>query len=244
MLVATLLLVGSISSTASAHDASNTSIYGITTSWDYFAPSGSNDDASNGLRIHLSSPRHTDSGSRGERTNPGRQENEDGRGFNWRAANGNYVNTTYTTTSRSRNLHARGYLVWVGPNPRDGNLAANRTHAQNWGAHITIITHSNAGSPSTPYNLIMWDSNTDRLTAQQLSTTLGPGVPGPERIGEDQDWAGFELYELDGNAIFGDAYLELQFHSVQSSQTWMYNQAHTAAWRVGSAVDIRLGHPS
>lgn len=133
--------------------------------------------------------------------------------------------------------------MWVGPNPKDGNITANRTHAQNWGADITVITHSNAGSPSNPYNLVMRDSAQDQLLATQVSASLGLGVPGPDNVGSDNAYAGVNLYELRGNATYGDAYVELQFHSVQSSQTWMHNQAHTAAWRYGLGVDSFLGYP-
>lgn len=123
VLAAVALVGGAGYSSATAHDGSDTAIYGIVTSVDYFASdNGLNDDIQNGRRVSLSSPRHTDSGSRGECMNPGRQENENGRGFNWRAANGNYVGTTYSTTNRSRNLHARGYYVLVGPNTKDGSL--------------------------------------------------------------------------------------------------------------------------
>lgn len=131
--------------------------------------------------------------------------------------------------------------MWVGPNPKDGGIAANRTHAQNWGADLTIITHSNAGGGS--YNLVMWDSAQGKRFATQLSKSLGPGVPGGDNVGSDNTYVGGNLYELKGDAAHGDAYVELQFHDNQSMQSWMYNQAHTAAYRYGVAADIFLGYP-
>jgi hypothetical protein len=131
----------------------------------------------------------------------------------------------------------------VSPNSRDGGFIENRTHAQNWGAEITIITHSNAGKPANPYNLVMWDSATDKVIAQKISANLGPLVPGPDNIGEDQTWSGVELAELKGNAPHGDAYVELQFHDVQSSQGWMYNNSPYAAYVYGLSVDQVLGFP-
>lgn len=228
-------------SSASAHDDSDTNVYGITSVTDYFYPSGSYDDPYNGVRVYLSSPRHSNSGSRGECMNPGRQENENGRGFNWRAANGNYIGTTYDATSHGRNLHARGYYVAVSPNSKDDGFIANRTASQNWGSDIHIITHTNAGKncPDTSnYLLTIYEHSNDHTLAEQLGLTLDYYVPGPRSI-----WQRTDLSELETNATYGDAYVELQFHSNQTTQSWLYSHAHEAAWRYGTAVDIRLAYP-
>jgi hypothetical protein len=131
----------------------------------------------------------------------------------------------------------------VGPNPKDDAILTNRSHAQDWGADVTIITHSNAGKPSKPYNLVLWDSKKDKALAEELSARLGSGVPGADNVGSDNAYFGGNLAELKGNAAKGDAYVELQFHDVRSSQTWMANEAHTAAWLYGLAVDVHLGYP-
>lgn len=243
MIGASLCLVFIPGTPALAHDGGDTPLNGITTDWDLFSPSGVNDDPINGKKVHLSSPRHTNSGSRGELWNPGFQENENGRRFNWRAANADYFNGVYTSTNRNRNLHSRGYQVWVGPNPKDGGIITNRTHAQNWGADVTIITHTNAGPPSTPYNLVMYDSSTDLAFAQKISAALGPRVPGADNVGTDNQYYGGDLDELKGNAPNGDAYVELQFHDVRSSQTWLANTSLLEAWAYGVGVDNHLGYP-
>lgn len=227
---------------ATAHDGADTTTYGIVSAVDYFAPdNGLNDDVYNGRRVFLSSPRHTDSGGRGECMNPGRQENENGRGFNWRAANGNYVGSTYTTTNRSRNLHSRGYYVLVGPNTKDGGVSANVTLGRNFGANIYIITHTNAStgcSSGGNYMMTMWEHTNDQSLAGALGGQLDAGVPGT--------WSNVQrtnLEELEANVSNGDVYVELQFHDNQTTQSWLYNQAHTAAWRYGLGVDVYLGYP-
>lgn len=234
-------LLAAFGGPAVAHDGSDTSIYGIVSTTDYFYPSGSYDDAYNGYRVYLSSPRHSDSGSRGECWNPGRQENENGRGFNWRAANGNFVGATYTTSNRGRNLHARGYFVAVSPNTKDNGYIANRDASYNWGSNIHIVTHTNAlsGCGSTAsYLATMWSSSLDYALAQKVGSLTDPEVPGgwsnPQRT---------DLAELGRNASHGDTYVELQFHDNQTTQSWLYGDAHTAAWRFGYGVDSRLGYP-
>lgn len=226
---------------AAAHDGSDTGIYGIVSVTDYFYPSGSYDDPYNGYRVYLSSPRHANSGNRGECWNPGRQENENGRGFNWRAANGNFIGSNYSTTNRSRNLHARGYYVAVSPNTKDDGYITNRDASRNWGSNLHIVTHTNAlrGCGSTAsYLMTMWSSSTDKALASKIGSLTDPAVPGgwnnPQRT---------DLAELGRNASHGDAYVELQFHDNQSTQSWLYSSAHEAAWRYGYAVDSYLGYP-
>lgn len=213
----------------------------IVSSHGNFNPSGSNDDSSNGVRVYLSSPRHADSGSRGECTNPGHEENINGRAFGYRAANGNYLGSSYSTTSHLRNLHARGYSVRLSPNTRDNGYAANRTDSQNWGSDIHLVTHSNASGgcqSSTNYFLVMYEHASDNAVSDKILEFTGSSVPG-----SDNTWKETALYELETNASFGDAYVELQFHDNQARQGWMYNGAHVAAWGYGAGVDSRLGYP-
>jgi hypothetical protein len=214
---------------------------GIVTTTDYFYPYGSYDDPYNGYKVYLSAPRHADSGSRGECWNPGREENVNGRQFNWRAANGNFINDTYTTTSHYRNLHARGYYVAVSPNPRDNGYLANRDASRNWGANIHITTHTNASrgcNSSASYLLTMYTQSNDQRVATELGKALDGGVP--------SSWSNAyrsDLAELGTGASHGDAYVELQFHENQSTQSWLYGETHKAAWRYGWGVDVRLGYP-
>lgn len=228
---------------ASAHDGDTTvGPYGIVSTTQTFSPSGSSDDSYNGYRVYLSSPRHVDSGSRGECWNPGRQENENGRGANWRAANGVYVGDTYSPTSHSRNLHARGYRTYVSKNTKvaDGFLH-NRTESWNLGAHLHIVTHSNASSgcnSSASYLLTHYNQSNDQQLASDLRQQLDGWVPG-----SSQQWQRTDFAELSTNAPHGDAYVELQFHDNQTTQSWLYSSIYRAAWAYGAGVDVHMGYP-
>lgn len=78
----------------------------------------------NGIRVYLSSPRHIDSGSRGECSH---EENINGHRFNIIAADGQYYLDTYDPNSEGRSLRARHYNVKGSANSRDNNWKANRT---------------------------------------------------------------------------------------------------------------------
>lgn len=239
-LVAGIVLVGFSSLSASAHDGSYTPILGIVTTTDYFYPS-SGEDPYNGYRVYLSSPRHGNSGSRGECYNPGREENQNGRQFNWRAANGNFIGEAYTRTNPRRNLHSRGYYVAVSPNTRDNRYRANRDASRNWGSDLHIVTHTNASNgcnSSASYLLTLYDESNDQTFASNLGSALNPGVPSSWSHRRRTD-----LAELGTGATFGDAYVELQFHDNQSAQTWLYGETHKAAWRYGYGVDQYLSYP-
>jgi len=224
-----------VGSGANAHDASSTAAGGIVNQDDYMSP-GAGDDASNGVRIFLSSPRHIDSGSRGECWDPGFQENVNGRRWNWFAAN----KQSYL------NLHRRGYTVRVSRNSKDNGYAQNSQNSQNWGADIHIITHTNAFRDPCPetsdYTLFWWeddaDDRDDRALANELRKWVGPEIPGPVVIDEKQN-----QLELDTNARWGDAYVELQFHTNPARQTWLFNNTDTSAPIYGNAIDTYLGNP-
>lgn len=226
---------------ASAHDAADYPTSGIVNATDYFYPSGSTDHAYNGYKVYLSSPRHADSGSRGECRNPGAEENVNGRLFNVHAANGLYINATYSPSSTYRNLHSRGFYTVVSRNSRDNGWASNRTESQNWGANIHIVTHSNAISGGCgaggDYMLVMHNSGTDQALSNSVRTQLDASVPGGS-----QQWSS-SVGELLTNASHGDAYVELQFHTNQTRQSWMYSSSYQAAHRYGVAVDAYLGYP-
>jgi hypothetical protein len=225
---------------ALAHDGSDTSPTAVTASEDRFAPFGQNDDPYNGYRVYLSSPRHRDSGSKGECRNPGHEENVNGREWNWLAANGNYIGDIHTTTSHGRNLHARGYGVIVSPNSRDNGYMQNLYASRNWGSDIHIVTHTNGtgGCPSnTSYLLTMWNSSADHALAGELGRVLDPGIPGDLR-----SWSA-DFAELSTNARRGDAYVELQFHDNPYANAWLASESIHHAWRYGYAVDQYLGYP-
>jgi hypothetical protein len=225
---------------ALAHDAADSSPTAVTTAEDRFAPFGQNDDPYNGYRVYLSSPRHRESGRKGECRNPGHEENVNGRRWNWYAANGTYIGDTHAPTSHGRNLHARGYGVIVSPNSRDNGYLQNLSASRNWGSDLHIVTHTNgiAGCPSSAsYLLTMWNSGTDHALAAELGRVLDGGIPGGLR-----GWAA-DFAELSTNASRGDAYVELQFHDNPVTNAWLYRKTINHAWRYGYAVDRYLGYP-
>lgn len=228
-------------SPAWAHNAAETSSLGIVTSNDVMAPSGAYDEAFNGYKVFLSSPRHADSGSRGECKSPGYQENVNGRWTNWNAANGNYWGTAYSPTFSSRNLHGRGYKVNVSRNDKDNGFLANRTASQNWGSNVHIVTHTNASNgcnSASSYLLTEWYQTNDYNLATHLGTALNGDVPGGWN-----SWSGSGLAELSTNASNGDAYIELQFHDNQSVQSWIYYNVPYVTYNYGIGVDNHLGYP-
>lgn len=119
VLVLAIALGLTLSSAAVAHDGSDTTKYGIKDRNDKFIPNDG-DQAFNGFKVFLSSPRHRGSGSKGECRNPGREENVNGRKFNWEAANGGYYKLEWKGHKYPlANVHGRGYKVLVSKNLRD-----------------------------------------------------------------------------------------------------------------------------
>lgn len=117
----------------------------ITSVDDAYDPFGLPGQEWNGQKVYLSSPRHSNSGNRGECFNPGREENVNGRYWNHFAANSNYYNDSVTTsTSEFRNLRSRGYKVTVGANARDDGFLMNQEASNNWGANVHLVTHTNS----------------------------------------------------------------------------------------------------
>lgn len=241
--LAFLLLFVALGGPAVAHDGTTADPTGISGGDFIISPSGGSDDAFNGYRIFLSSPRHADSGSRGECMNPGRQENVNGRYWNWYAANGNSVGAYYDTTNRSRNLHSRGYSVRVSKNAKDNGYLENSQTSANWGSHIHVVTHTNA-SPSGgcgaagDYLLTIWNNANDHQLADIFRPNLNSYIPG-----STTNWQDPNLAELNTNRPLGDVYIELQFHTNQARQQWLYNNSDKYSYLYGLSVDQYLGYP-
>lgn len=232
-----LLLAPLLPLAAWAHNGADTPKAKIVGREDVFAPVGKYDDQPIGFRVYLSSPRHSDSGSRGECGN-GYEENINGRKWNWLAANGSYHGGP---TSQFRNLHGRGYTVMVSQNTRDGGYLDNREQSRNWGARIHIITHSNAfqGCPSSAnYLLTMYNESNDQALAGRLAKAVGPVTPGGVNQSRRTD-----LAELTTGARRGDAYVELAFHDHRKAQRWMHDRMQRGSYTYGVAVDKHLGYP-
>jgi hypothetical protein len=191
----------------------------------------------NGYRVFLSSPRHIDSGSRGE---CGIEENENGWRVNNRAADGTYYNESYQPTSPLRNLRVRNYRVMVSRNVRDDGFLANRDTGNNWGAHVYVVTHTNAQSGgcggSTQYLLTMFQPGGSSALATQLKTALDPPIPN----GANQ-WSQ-SLAELNANAPH-KAYVEFIFHTNQLAVAWFEANHYKVAWRYGMGIDTHLNYP-
>lgn len=247
------LFIGAVVSSAvaepaAAHDDANTTRYGIVDTGDNFAPFGTSDDGANGFRVFLSSPRHADSGSRGECMNPGRQENVNGRQWNWMAANGNYFGGVYSPSSHGRNIHGRGYNVRVSRNSKDNGYLDTITNSQNYGSHVHVVTHTNANGGcgnAASYFLAMYRGGhaNDQGLAQRFYNNMRNVAPGGENIGTDTTWTGGTLAELGRNAPYGDAYIELAFHTNQPAQSWVYYETDPNSWNYGVAIDEHLGYP-
>lgn len=195
----------------------------------------------NGYKVFLSSPRHSNSGSKGECENPGYEENVNGRWYNWHAATGNWYAGVKDYDAPGRNLQTRGYKVAVSRNSRDNNYANNRDVSRNWNSDIHIISHSNGtdGCPSpTQYVLTMYEHDNDERLAKEIGPKLDTYFPGPLNM-----WQETGLLELETNADRGDAYVELQFHDNRSRQTWLHDESHKYAFVYGWAVDVHLDYP-
>lgn len=228
-LVMTALLVGSMALTA--HGSHTV----ITSSDVTYNPS-----SWNGYKVYLSSPRHSDSGGRGE---CGWEENINGRHWNIYAAS--------TTSGGQGGLKNRGYKVTVSANARDNGWATNRQSSNNWGADVHIVTHTNAtgsgcGEPAQ-YLLVMYRSGDNNSIGfkNDLITTLNPAVPGGSN-----SWDCDHLGECNNNLLAAHrAYVELFFHTSQSAvSNWFQagggvGDGIDSAWRLGYGVDLHLGYP-
>lgn len=247
--VPALALIAGMVSGAASTSATHTQY--TTTEAVLWASTEVNDkDGYNGYKVYLSSPTHTDSGSRGEL---GWDENLNGRHWNMIAADTEFRDGA-ATTNRYRNMRARGYSMRVSENSKNGNFIQHRTDANNWGADIYIVTHTNAGGGD--YFLVMVDdaSNTadDRALRTQMATRLGNSVPGSGPVeAEDNSpyTGGINLGELSSsNAADYVVYNEVIFHDNQTHVDWFgsggdWDEPTFNAWRYGWAVDFMLGYP-
>lgn len=193
----------------------------------------------NGWKVYLSSPRHINSGGRGE---CGWEENINGRHFNY--------NATHTTYGAGGMLK-RGYITTVSGNARDDGGWKNVNSANNWGANVYIVTHTNGdnGCPdSAQYLLVMFvDGNWGSTDLRsQLLAKMDPVLPGGQNTWSCIGGPGGQLaYECrDANAPHR-VYVEAFFHDNQPSvdlfQTAGWPENNT--WRYGWAVDVHLGYP-
>lgn len=84
----------------------------------------------------------------------------------------------------------------------------------------------------------MYEHSNDYTLANAIAGELDPWVPGNR-----SQWQNTGLAELEANRLYGDAYVELQFHDSSSDQSWMYGGSHRAAFAYGVAIDIVIGYP-
>lgn len=191
----------------------------------------------NGYKVYLSSPRHDDSGSRGE---CGWEENINGRHWNYYAA--------FINNGGSGGLVNRTYRITVSANARDNGAVTNKNSSNNWGAHVHIVTHTNAisGCPSSAqYLLVMYRTGVANSTAlrTQLINKLDPVLPGGQN-----SWNCDGLIECNSVNASRRAYVELFFHDNQASVDWFQAGGGNGTgvnntWRYGFAVDELLGYP-
>lgn len=125
----------------------------------------------NGFKVYLSSPRHVDSGDRGE---CGWEENINGRHWNHYAAT--------QDNGGAGSFYNRGYKVVVSANNRNDGSSTNKNSSNNWGANVHIVTHTNAssGCASSPqYLLVMFRSGNANKhgIANQTSRHSQPNNP-------------------------------------------------------------------
>jgi hypothetical protein len=193
----------------------------------------------NGYKVFLSAPTHGDSGSRGE---CGWEENINGHHWSYYAGSVN--------TGSLGSFYNREYDVAVSNNPRTETEYTNHVaYANNWGADVYIITHTNANvgcGDGSSYLLVMPRSTVPNSVglASELLADLDPATPGGQN-----SWNCDTLYEcLYANAMHR-AYVELFFHTNLSAVNWFQGdgvEGHggvTESWRYGTAVDNRLGYP-
>jgi hypothetical protein len=203
-------------------------------------------DLSNGVRVYLSSPRHSNSGKRGE---CGWEENINGRLVNLDAAT-----ATYGSYGLADDWE---YEVVVSGNPHDDGYLKNREASNNFGADLHLVTHTNANGAgcgdSAQYLLTMFNSaNANSVAlANQMATALDPVVPGHKNT-----WNCDGLAECGAQAPHV-AYLELFFHTNEVAADWFMATGGDHAkgctdglcgWAqsartIATTVDTFLGHP-
>lgn len=191
----------------------------------------------NGKKVYLSSPRHVSSGSRGE---CGWEENINGRHWNSYAASVN--------TGGEGSFWDRKYSVTVSANARDDQYMQNVSSANNWGADVYIVTHTNASvgcGNSASYLLVMYRSTVpNSIALKDELLYMDPVLPGGQN-----NW-NCDIYDecLSPNASHR-AYVELFFHTNQAAVNWFQDNGAEGSggvnesFRYGMAVDIRLGYP-
>lgn len=207
---------------------------------DYISLPVSGGQSWNGHLVYLSSPRHADSGNRGEL---GWEENINGRHWNVYVANGSYVMGQSNPTSQFRNLNARGYKVRVSSNQRDNGWKDNRTKSNNWGATVHHVTHTNATQGT--YTLAMYRAN-DQVSidyANDVADWTNVPVPGGRSVFET---TGDEINSL--NDAPNVVYSELFFHDTQMHVDWFEaggGAGDGVKWAsvIGTALDIHLNYP-
>lgn len=84
----------------------------------------------------------------------------------------------------------------------------------------------------------MWRDPNDKNLATEIGVDLNPYVPGVRQLNERPG-----LWELGTQASRGDAYVELQYHDNQTTQSWIYNHTDDTAFVYGQAVDAHLNYP-
>lgn len=102
----------------------------------------------------------------------------------------------------------------------------------------TALHHYQGLNYSDPdYLLTAFNSGRDEALCNAMRPVLNNYVPGPGKSWYE-NWA-----ELNTNAPLGDCYVELQFHSNQLRQGWLYNNSQYYAFTYGRGVDQYLGYP-
>lgn len=191
----------------------------------------------NGFKVYLSSPRHVDSGDRGE---CGWEENINGRHWN------NYAATQDNGGAGS--FYNRGYKVVVSANNRNDGSSTNKNSSNNWGANVHIVTHTNASggcASSAQYFLVMYRSGNANSTGLRtnLLDILNPIIPGGQNT-----WNCDAFTECNAVLAPHRVYVELFFHDNQAAVDWFQagggsGDGVTNSWNYGYAVDAHLGYP-
>lgn len=231
-IAAAVVLAGTMALTLSSVAlASHTQIVGYEITW-----TGS---PWNGKKVYLSSPRHVASGQKGE---CGWEENINGRHWNYYAASVN--------TGGEGSFWDRKYAVTVSPNLRDDGYVEHVTSANNWGADVYIVTHTNAPATgvcpqSASYLLVMYRSTVPNSVALKDELLyMDPALPGGQNSLNCDG-----LYECANPNATHRAYVELFFHTNQDAVNWFQGNGAEGSggvnesFRYGMAVDIRLGYP-
>jgi hypothetical protein len=247
-LVAALLLLTALP--AAAH---HTTITNRDYNWNQLSPH----EASNGKRVFLSAPRHSDSHTKPQCSN-GWEENVNGRYHNTQAGGGVYY-YEQVSDSPSRNIQGRGYNVMIGRNPRDNGIDAgageNTYLSDNFGADVHHVVHSNGNTNPlcTSSSKQYWETfysdrygHNDDLAqwtywAYKKADSMIPGplyAPKHESLTKPKS-----LYEAGRPDAPHTAYMELSHHSSLAGQAFMKGDAKRIAWRLGWAIDKLLGYP-